>query len=134
MYVCAWLMGRSAIIRRVSNRWCISCLTRDSQSQIVIGQIRRYLHNLFVAQTELSRLDRQHIMWRLLLDDDLHKAPLKQPKHVLDLGTGSGIWAMDFGELLVIISHRTWVALPQLTTCGLLQPGITQSLQSSAST
>ena len=37
-------------------------------------------------------------MWRLILDDDLYKAPLKQPKYVLDLGTGSGIWAMDFGQ------------------------------------
>ncbi|KAI1074038.1 S-adenosyl-L-methionine-dependent methyltransferase [Whalleya microplaca] len=47
---------------------------------------------------ELSRLDRQHIMWTHILDGDLYKAPVKDPKHVLDLGTGSGIWATEFAK------------------------------------
>lgn len=28
----------------------------------------------------------------------LHIAPLKDPKHALDVGTGTGIWAMDFAD------------------------------------
>ena len=28
----------------------------------------------------------------------LHLAPLHRPKHALDIGTGTGIWAMDFGK------------------------------------
>ncbi|ORY56646.1 S-adenosyl-L-methionine-dependent methyltransferase [Pseudomassariella vexata] len=47
---------------------------------------------------ELSRLDRQHILWRAILDGDLFKAPIDQAKHVLDLGTGSGIWAVEFAK------------------------------------
>ena len=28
----------------------------------------------------------------------LHFAPLDDPQHALDVGAGTGIWAMDFGE------------------------------------
>jgi len=27
----------------------------------------------------------------------LHLAPLREPKNALDIGTGTGIWAIDFG-------------------------------------
>ncbi|KAH9988003.1 S-adenosyl-L-methionine-dependent methyltransferase [Xylariaceae sp. FL0662B] len=37
-------------------------------------------------------------MWTQILDGDLCKAPVKSPKHVLDLGTGSGIWAVEFAK------------------------------------
>lgn len=49
-------------------------------------------------QTELSRLDRQHLMWKTVLDGQLIKAPIAKPKRVLDLGTGTGVWAVDFGK------------------------------------
>jgi methylase of polypeptide subunit release factors len=33
------------------------------------------------------------------LDGELHGAPpLKNPKRILDVGTGSGIWAIDMAE------------------------------------
>lgn len=34
----------------------------------------------------------------MLLGGRLFNAPLKNPQKVLDLGTGTGIWAIDFAE------------------------------------
>jgi len=35
----------------------------------------------------------------MTLDDQLLLAPItKSPKHVLDMGTGTGIWAIEFGK------------------------------------
>jgi methylase of polypeptide subunit release factors len=33
----------------------------------------------------------------MLLQGKLHLAPLDNPQEVLDLGTGTGIWAIEFG-------------------------------------
>jgi ubiquinone/menaquinone biosynthesis C-methylase UbiE len=33
-----------------------------------------------------------------MLKDELHLAPLENPQRILDLGTGTGIWAMDMAE------------------------------------
>jgi hypothetical protein len=56
--------------------------------------------------------DLQHTIFQLSLDDKLHLAPI--PQHVqcvLDVGTGTGLWASDFGipssDLLMLV----------LTTC-----------------
>jgi hypothetical protein len=35
----------------------------------------------------------------MLSKGELCRAPIKNPKRVLDLGTGTGIWALDFAEL-----------------------------------
>ena len=32
-----------------------------------------------------------------MLDGKLHLAPLARPRRVLDLATGTGIWAIEFG-------------------------------------
>lgn len=41
-----------------------------------------------------------HEIMRSLLDDDLHRAPVgKSPQHILDVGTGTGIWAVDAADL-----------------------------------
>jgi methylase of polypeptide subunit release factors len=37
-------------------------------------------------------------MFNLILGGELHIAPLKNPQRVLDVGTGTGIWALDFAE------------------------------------
>ncbi|KAH7039626.1 S-adenosyl-L-methionine-dependent methyltransferase [Microdochium trichocladiopsis] len=49
-------------------------------------------------KTEMGRLDRQHIIWTSVLDGDLVKAPIENAKTVLDLGTGSGVWATDYAR------------------------------------
>ncbi|KAF2713866.1 S-adenosyl-L-methionine-dependent methyltransferase [Pleomassaria siparia CBS 279.74] len=48
---------------------------------------------------ENDRLDLCHHVVTLRLDGKLHLAPIGQePGRVLDIGTGTGIWAIDFGD------------------------------------
>ena len=47
---------------------------------------------------EQDRLDLIHHMFLLLLGGKLYTAPLENPQKVLDVGTGTGIWAIDFAE------------------------------------
>ncbi|KAH7157274.1 S-adenosyl-L-methionine-dependent methyltransferase [Dactylonectria estremocensis] len=51
---------------------------------------------------ENDRLDLQHHLFLLSFDDKLGLAPPNNPgsqsKRALDLGTGTGIWAVDFGD------------------------------------
>lgn len=45
-------------------------------------------------------MDLGHHIYSLLLGGELYRAPIgKNPQRVLDLGTGTGIWALDFAEL-----------------------------------
>jgi SAM-dependent methyltransferase len=51
-------------------------------------------------ELELDRLDLQHHLFLLTLKGSLHCAPLPQDiESVLDIGTGTGIWAIDFADL-----------------------------------
>lgn len=61
-------------------------------------------------EQEQSRLDLVHHLWGLILRGDLHRAEFEKgvmeeraargdPFRVLDLGTGTGIWAIDFGDV-----------------------------------
>lgn len=43
-------------------------------------------------------LDIIHHIYLLILKDRLHLAPLDNPQRILDLGTGTGIWAIDMAE------------------------------------
>ncbi|KAF4954400.1 hypothetical protein FSARC_12143 [Fusarium sarcochroum] len=48
---------------------------------------------------EQERMDLAHHIYGLLFRGELHVAPIgKNPQRVLDLGTGTGIWAMDFAD------------------------------------
>ncbi|KAJ0299082.1 uncharacterized protein N0V96_007059 [Colletotrichum fioriniae] len=54
---------------------------------------------------EQERLDLQHHIWRLLLGGQLYTAPLPAPEdpaasgmRILDLGTGTGIWAIEMAD------------------------------------
>ncbi|KAK1460867.1 TAM domain methyltransferase [Colletotrichum paranaense] len=51
---------------------------------------------------EQERLDFQHLMWSVTLGDKLCLCPKdsQKAKRVLDAGTGTGIWAMDYGGYL----------------------------------
>ncbi|EPE04330.1 methyltransferase domain-containing protein [Ophiostoma piceae UAMH 11346] len=44
----------------------------------------------------------QHNIFILLLKGDLARAPVKDPQRVLDIGTGTGIWAMEYADVLGI--------------------------------
>ena len=48
---------------------------------------------------EQDRLDLSHHMFLLLLGGRLFRSPITtKPQHVLDLGTGTGIWAIEFAD------------------------------------
>ncbi|KIW91499.1 uncharacterized protein Z519_07465 [Cladophialophora bantiana CBS 173.52] len=52
-----------------------------------------------IDEQEQDRNDLQHKKFNLLLGDKLHLAPIAEsPQKLLDLGTGSGIWAMDMAD------------------------------------
>lgn len=48
---------------------------------------------------EQDRLDLQHKMWLIMLDGNLSTAPIGEPSNVLDIGTGTGIWAKQFARM-----------------------------------
>lgn len=54
-----------------------------------------YLPNDDVEQ---DRLNLQHHLWTLTLDGRLHLAPIVNPQCVLDIGTGTGLWALEYAE------------------------------------
>ncbi|KAL0933766.1 uncharacterized protein CTRU02_210565 [Colletotrichum truncatum] len=44
----------------------------------------------------------QHRIWQMALDEELALSPgHKTAKRVLDMGTGTGIWAIDYGTLVI---------------------------------
>lgn len=47
---------------------------------------------------ELERLDMMHQMAMIVKMDRLYTAPIKNPKRILDLGCGTGIWAIEMGQ------------------------------------
>ncbi|KAL1991215.1 hypothetical protein VTN49DRAFT_5719 [Thermomyces lanuginosus] len=50
-------------------------------------------------ESESDRLDMVHEMCLQILHRKLYLAPIKNPQRVIDLATGTGIWAIDFGDL-----------------------------------
>ena len=51
-------------------------------------------------ETEKDRLDLHHEIFLHLLNGKLHLAPIgPSPHRILDIGTGTGIWAMDMADL-----------------------------------
>ncbi|KAI4272083.1 MAG: hypothetical protein L6R35_006495, partial [Caloplaca aegaea] len=48
-------------------------------------------------EAEQDRLDVTHQKLRILLDNKLLLCPVQDPKRVLDVGTGTGIWAIEYG-------------------------------------
>lgn len=50
-------------------------------------------------QAEQERLDIIHHIYLLLYKGELHMSPIgPTPEKILDVGTGTGIWAMDMAE------------------------------------
>ncbi len=47
----------------------------------------------------MERIDMEHEKYFLLLDEKRYLAPIgPNPQQILDLGTGTGIWAMDIAD------------------------------------
>ncbi|OJJ42537.1 hypothetical protein ASPZODRAFT_2119646, partial [Penicilliopsis zonata CBS 506.65] len=47
---------------------------------------------------EQDRMDFLHHIYNMILGGELHLAPIVDAQRVLDIGTGTGIWAMDFAD------------------------------------
>ncbi len=67
-------------------------------------------------EKEQNRLDLYHHMTKLLLDGKLHLAPIgSNPQRILDLGTGTGIWAIDMGQSFFSPAHSGLLISKRLT-------------------
>ncbi|CCX05523.1 Similar to Demethylmenaquinone methyltransferase; acc. no. Q9RRT0 [Pyronema omphalodes CBS 100304] len=49
-------------------------------------------------EKEQDRLDLQHENMRLAWKEKLYEAPLEDPQRILDIGTGTGIWAIEMAD------------------------------------
>ena len=49
-------------------------------------------------EQEQSRMDIEHHIQQLMFRGKLHLCPLKDPEDILDIGTGTGIWAIDMAD------------------------------------
>ncbi|CAI7639954.1 unnamed protein product [Penicillium pancosmium] len=50
-------------------------------------------------EEEQDRMDLTHHIWLMMLGGELYNAPItSSPQNILDLGTGTGIWALDIAE------------------------------------
>ncbi|KAF4334953.1 mrna 3 end-processing yth1 [Fusarium beomiforme] len=76
-------------------------------------------YNVPNDEEENERLDLQHALFLRTFDDRLGFAPPSNPeanvKHVLDIGTGTGIWVMDYAD-----DHPGAEVGSQLAHCSLL--------------
>lgn len=43
-------------------------------------------------------MDIHHQLILRILNEELHKAPVENPRSVLDVGTGTGAWAIDMAD------------------------------------
>ena len=52
-------------------------------------------------EKENDRLDIFHHLMGIVNRGKLHRAPLKSPQRILDIGTGTGVWAMEMGKVFL---------------------------------
>ncbi|KAJ5093838.1 hypothetical protein N7456_009699 [Penicillium angulare] len=50
-------------------------------------------------EKELERLNMQHRMFKLMMNNKIYHVPLVKPDQILDIGTGTGIWPMEMAKL-----------------------------------
>ncbi|KAJ5398953.1 hypothetical protein N7465_009442 [Penicillium sp. CMV-2018d] len=68
---------------------------------LILSTFNLYLRLMFKQpndEREQDRLDLSHHIYLMLLKGELFQAPIKNPKRVLDLGTGTGLWAIEYAD------------------------------------
>ncbi|OQD70773.1 hypothetical protein PENPOL_c001G01527 [Penicillium polonicum] len=68
---------------------------------LILSTFNLYLRLMFKQpndEREQDRLDLSHHIYLMLLKGELFQAPIKDPKRVLDLGTGTGLWAIEYAD------------------------------------
>ncbi|MCJ1285119.1 hypothetical protein MMC26_004457 [Xylographa opegraphella] len=84
-------------IPRISRRSILSSQRRGEFALNPISEDAWLLPGRF--QIETDRLDLQHHVWRLTLNGALYLSPISgNIGRVLDVGTGTGIWAIEFAQ------------------------------------
>jgi len=78
---------------------CVSSTAADSADTKLKHAYREGKYLLPNDKAEQDRLDSYHHVWLLMLRGYLHLSPLDDPRRVLDLGTGTGSWCIDFGDM-----------------------------------
>jgi hypothetical protein len=91
-------------------------VSADAQTSLQEEQSRlgKFSQSRF-PRTKLIIEDLQHHLCKISLHDRLHLAPLKEKnvKTALDFGTGTGIWAIEFG--ICSITHSKDLKLKYLS-------------------
>ncbi|KAL3422772.1 methyltransferase domain-containing protein [Phlyctema vagabunda] len=87
----------------------VASLTETLSSDIVRGVSEygrtyaaygREEYGLPIDEAELDRIDMSHEKYKMLLGNQTFLSPVgKNPQRILDLGTGTGIWAIEAAEL-----------------------------------
>lgn len=67
---------------------------------------------------EQEREDMKHALIVNLCDGALHNAPLNNPRKILDIGTGTGVWAIDSGSCSLYYSIRLRILCTDLLIVG----------------
>jgi SAM-dependent methyltransferase len=72
----------------------------DSDLEYHVENNRRYVPNYFMPNDEDEQLRMQiiHQVYLFMFDSQLTTVPLENPKKILDIGTGTGEWAIAMGE------------------------------------
>ncbi|GER92013.1 hypothetical protein KDW_61750 [Dictyobacter vulcani] len=77
-----------------------STVEHTDQRLVKVGD-RAYVENapyvLPKDEQEIDRLDLQHYVFRYMLRDN-YLAPLKNPGRILDIGCGTGLWAIELAK------------------------------------
>ncbi len=93
-----WLLGK----RSESARRAGATTAPRKGRQLRAGGGRQYLveepYILPKDDTEMNRLDFQHYLFRLALKGN-YAAPIANPTNILDVGTGTGRWAMEMASI-----------------------------------
>ncbi|ROW11860.1 hypothetical protein VPNG_04967 [Cytospora leucostoma] len=73
-----------------------SVLDEENMRTYAVHETGRYF--LPNDPAEQDRLDLQHKIFKIAMNGALYRAPIGSPKNVLDIATGTGIWAIQFAK------------------------------------
>jgi hypothetical protein len=59
------------------------------------------------VQFENDRMDVQHYIWKVMFKVRNHFAPLEDPRKILDVGCGTGVWMIEMGALHLLLDQDT---------------------------